>query len=144
MTKRNLKVTCSIQCSKGMSSGKHPGRCAFAEPELLCFRKPKRVVMVGLKWTLWTLRYEVEISNFSKLAVFEKLWHDLSDKFQAFYTFLCRNLCKSGININAGLMAWTLCYSQLMENMFGTVFKISFWKVISPGQWAVSPVIEIC
>ena len=22
----------------------HPGRCAFAEPELFCFRKPKRVV----------------------------------------------------------------------------------------------------
>ena len=23
---------------------KHPGSCAFAEPELLCYRKPKRVV----------------------------------------------------------------------------------------------------
>ena len=103
------------------------------------FRKPKRVVMVGLKLTHWTLRYEVEISNFSKLAVFKKLWDDLSDKFQAFYTFICRNLCKPGININAGLMAWTLWYGQLMENMFGTVFKISFWKAISPGKWTVSP-----
>ena len=44
--------------------------CAFAEPELLCLRKPKRVVMVGLKLTHWTLRYEVRILIFSKLAVF--------------------------------------------------------------------------
>ena len=73
---------------KGNVQGrKHPERCAFAEPELLCFRKPKCVVMVGLKLTHWTLGYEVESSNFSKLAVFTKLWHVLSDKYQAFYTF---------------------------------------------------------
>ena len=73
---------------KGNAQGqKHQGRCAFAEPELLYFRKPKRVVMAGLKLTHWTLGYEVEISNFSKLAVFTKLWHALSDKYQAFYTF---------------------------------------------------------
>ena len=38
-------VTYSIQYSKGMVQGrKHPGRCAFAEPELFIFRKPKCVI----------------------------------------------------------------------------------------------------
>ena len=93
---------------KGNVQGwKHPGRCAFAEPELLYFRNPKRVLMVALKLTHWTLGYEVEILNFSKL-VFTKSWHVLSDNYQAFYTFLCKNVCKSGINIETGTMTWGL------------------------------------
>ena len=86
--------------------------------------------MVGLKLTDWALGYEVKFSSFSKLAVFTKLRHILSDKCQVFNTF------QGSILILAPWPgAFDIFYpGHLMKNMFGTMLEISLGKLSDQGN----------